>query len=317
MQYIIGAAYIMASGLDAVSETLYDAIVSLLYKAVKMNFDSMYLSINSNLGTATAQLSATPESFLGGGVYTMIHNLSDTVIVPIGGAILTMVVCYELISTVMDKNNLHDGDETFIFFRFLGKTCIGVYLLTHVFDIMTGLFEAGSSVVTSAAGVITATTTFNPGAQLDAMLDANFGPTVMFYVDSSSWADVGNLYALMCESMLIAFALKIVGLIIMVVVYARMVEIFIYMSISPMAFATVTNHEWGQIGLKYLRGIFALAFQAFLIMVCVGIYNALISGLTITGDIHTYMWSCGLSAVVLMIMMLKTGSISKSIFNAA
>ena len=231
----------------------------------------------------------------------MIQNLSETVILPIAGLIITYVLCAELIGMVIDKNSMHDVD-TFMFFKFFFKAWVAILIVTHTFDITMAVFDLAQHVVSSAAGVISGDTAIDIDAAIGAMnLDA-YG--------------IPELLLLMLETFIVSFCLKIMGIVITVILYGRMIEIFLACSISPIPFATMTNREWGQTGNNFLRSLLALGFQGFFLMVCVGIYAVLVNDMIIAVNIHTAIFSVASYTVLLCFAMLKSGSLAKSVFGA-
>lgn len=204
---------------------------------------------------------------------------------------------------VIDKNNMHDFD-TGLFFRFLGKACIAVMLVSKTFDIVMAVFDVGSSVVAQAAGSISGSASIDVEAVLVSMLNSQ--------IDTM---EIGELIWLELETMIISLCMKIMSVLITGVLYGRMIEIYLCVSVAPIPAAT-TNREWGSIGTIYLKGLIALAFQGFFIMVCVAIYAVLVSGITVAADLHSALWSVGAYTVILCFSLFKTGSVSKSIFNA-
>jgi hypothetical protein len=233
----------------------------------------------------------------------MIRNLSNTVILPIAGMVITFVVCYELISMLTEKNNMHDID-TWMFFKYIFKMMIAVYLLSNTYTITMAIFDLGQHVVNSAAGVISNETAIDV-TQLLANTEA-----------AMVNMELGELVLLALETILVNFGMKIMSMVITVACYGRMIEIYLYTSVAPIPFATLTNREWGQIGNNYLRGLFALAFQAFLMMVCVGIYGALVASIRLSTNLHASLFGIASYTVLLCYTLFKTGSLSKQIFAA-
>jgi hypothetical protein len=225
--------------------------------------------------------------------------------VPIAGIIITYVLCYELITMVLDKNNMHDFD-TSLFFRYLFKACIAVLLLSRTSDIVMAVFDVGSHMVNTAAGAIRGST------------DIPVGPTLLaMFRNSLSTMEIGELIGLGMETMICTFCMKIMSVLITVILYGRMVEIYLYVSVAPVPFATLTNREWGSIGTNYIKGVVALAFQGFFIMVCVAIYAVLVRSVSVAANIHSALWQVMAYTVVLCFSLFKTGSLAKSIFHAS
>lgn len=288
----------MQSILDAINEW----IKNLLIGAIKGNLSTMFGDVNDKVGTIAAEVGKTPQAW-NANIFSMIQTLSENVIVPIAGLVITYVLCYELISMVIDRNNLHDFD-TFLFFKWFFKAWVAVFLVTHTFDITMAVFDVAQHVVARSAGVVGGSTSIDAAAALSSLQGG---------LDS---LEIPELLLLTMETTLVSFGMKIMSIIITVVVYGRMIEIYLYCSVSPIPFATLTNREWGQIGNNYLRSLIALGFQGFLIMVCVGIYAVLVKSMVIADNLHTAIFSLAAYTVLLCFMLLKSGSIAKSLLNA-
>ena len=267
------------------------------------NLSTMFGDVNDKVGTIAGEVSKTPSTW-NAGIFSMVQTLSENVIVPIAGMVISFVLIYELISMVIDKNNMHDFD-TGLFFRFLFKACIAVMLLSKTFDIVMAVFDVGSHVVTEAAAQISGSTSLDVEATLTTMFNNQIGNM-----------GIGELIGLGMETMIISLCMKIMSVLITVILYGRMIEIYLYVSVSPIPAATVTNREWGSVGTNYLKGLIALAFQGFFIMVCVAIYAVLVAGVAVAGNLHSALWSVAAYTVILCFSLFKTGSLSKSIFNA-
>ena len=283
-------------------DIITDWIKGILRDCIMGNLDGMFDQINSEVGEVAANVGMTPAAW-NAGVFSMIRNLSDNVVVPIAGMIITFVLCYELISMLMEKNNFHDF-ETYAIYKWVLKAFIAVYLVTHTFDITMAIFELGQNVVQQSAGIITGTTSLDfatvigdVSAQLEAM-------------------ELGELFGLLVETMLLKITMPILSFCVMIVLVGRMIEIYIYCSIGAIPFATMTNREWGQMGNNYLRGLVALGLQGFFIMICVAIYAVLIGQITSGTNLHIAIWQCAGYTVLLCFSLFKTGSVSRSIFNA-
>ena len=269
---------------------------------IESNLTNMFTDVNDKVGTIAAEVGQTPSGW-NGSIYTMVRGLSDNVIVPIAGIIITFVLCYELITMITEKNNMHEMD-TWMFFKWFFKAAVAIYLLTNTFNIVMAVFDIGQHVVGGAAGVIGSNTSIDIVSTLDAM---RTGMEAM---------EIGELLGLAIETLLVSLCLKIMSILITVILYGRMIEIYLTVSVAPIPFATMTNREWGNIGTNYFRSLFALAFQGFLIMVCVGIYAVLVNNMIIANNIHSALFSVAAYTVILCFSLFKTGSLSKSIFNA-
>ena len=281
---------------------IWDAIKDLLKEIINSNLENMFTDVNNNVSTIAAQVGTTPQGW-NNSIFNMIRNLSDTVVLPIAGLILTFVLCYELITMVTEKNNMHDVD-TFMFFKYIFKCGIAVYLVSHTFDITMAIFDVAQTIINSASGAISHDTHIDISSAL-----TNLGATM----DSMG---IGDLMLLVLETALVSMAMNIVGIIITVILYGRMIEIYITTSVAPIPFATMTNREWGSIGNNYLKSLFALGFQGFFMMVCVGIYAVLIRSFTISDDLHTTLFTIAAYTVILCFSLFKTSTLSKSIFQA-
>ena len=288
----------MESILDKITEWLK----TMLVEGIITNLSGMFDNVNQQVGEIAGQVGLTPAAW-NAGVFSMIRSLSESVIIPIAGVILAFVMTYELIQMVIDRNNLHDID-TWIFFKWIFKTFVAVLLVTHTFDIVMGIFDMAQSVVNSASGVISA----------DASVD--LATTVADLQTRLSAMELGPLFGLWFQSLFIGFTMQALSICIFLVIYGRMIEIYLVTSVGPIPMATMVNREWGGMGQNYLRSLLALAFQAFLIMVCVGIYAVLVQNIAMETDIIKAVWTTLGYTVLLCFTLFKTGSLAKSIFNA-
>ena len=234
-------------------------------------------------------------------VFSFIKSINDSVIIPIAGLIITAVLCIELINMVMQKNNMHDTD-TFEFFKYIIKMWIAVWLVSHAFDFSMAVFDVAQNLVNKAAGVI------NTSAVVT-------GDEIVAMVDGLKEKGLGELLGILLETSMVKLAIQAVSIVIMLVVYGRMFEIYIYASVSAIPFATMGNKEWGQIGNNYIKGLFALGLQGLFLMVCFGIYAVLIKTIEIT-DIHASIFAVLGYSVLLGLMLLKSGTLAKSVMNA-
>ena len=287
---------------DGIFEAIEEWMRGLLTGMVESNLTTMFTDVNEKTGEIAAQVGQTPQGW-NGSIFSLIQNLSDSVIVPIAGMIITFVLCYELISMFTEKNNMHEVD-TWMFFKYFVKMWIAVYLVSNTFTITMAVFDVGQNVVNSAAGLVSG----------DTSIDISSAITDLSTTLESM--EIGELVILALETLIVSFCMKIMSVLITVILYVRMIEIYLYTSIAPIPFATMTNKEWGNIGNNYLKGLFALAFQGFFMMVCVGIYAVLVNAMTISSDLHAAMFSVAAYTVILAFSLFKTGSLSKSIFNA-
>ena len=275
-------------------ELLIDGIIS--------NLSGTFDTVNTKVGEIAGEVGMTPAGW-NGGIFNMIRGLSETVIVPIAGIILTFVMCYELIQLIVEKNNLHDFD-TWIFWKWIFKTFCAVLIVTNTWNIVMAVFDMAQSVVNQSAGVIIS----------DAGIDIS-GVVGDLETTLADWS-IGALLGLWFQSIFVGLCAHILTIAIILVIYGRMIEIYLVTSIGPIPFATMVNREWGHTGQNYLRSLLALGFQAFLIMVCVGIYAVLVQNIAVGDNITTAIWECLSYTVLLCYTLFKTGSLAKSLFGA-
>ena len=275
-------------------EVLIDGIIS--------NLSGTFDTVNAKVGEIAGEVGMTPSGW-NGGIFNMIRSLSETVIVPIAGIILTFVMCYELIQLIVEKNNLHDFD-TWIFWKWIFKTFCAVLIVTNTWNIVMAVFDMAQSVVNQSAGVIIS----------DAGIDIS-GVVGDLETTLADWS-IGALLGLWFQSIFVGLCAHILTIAIILVIYGRMIEIYLVTSIGPIPFATMVNREWGHTGQNYLRSLLALGFQAFLIMVCVGIYAVLVQNIAVGDNITTAIWECLGYTVLLCYTLVKTGSLAKSLFGA-
>lgn len=287
---------------DSIIEAIENWMRDLLTGMVTSNLTTMFTDVNEKTGEIASQVGQTPQGW-NGSIFSLIQNLSNSVIIPIAGMIITFVLCYELITMLTEKNNMHEID-TWMFFKYFFKMWVAVWMVSNTFTITMAVFDVGQHVVNAAGGVISSQTAINVDTMLDAMETA---------MESMN---VGELVILALESMLVSLCMKIMSVLITVILYGRMIEIYLYSSIAPIPFATMSNREWGQVGNNYLRGLLALGFQGFFMMVCVGIYAVLVSTIEISDNMHSALFGVAAYTVILCFSLMKTSSLSKSIFNA-
>ncbi len=283
-------------------DIILDWIKEILRDCIMGNLDGMFDQVNSEVGEIAGNVGTTPAAW-NAGVFSMIRSLSDNVVVPIAGIVLTFVLCYEFINMIIERNNLHDF-ETFAIYKWILKAFVAVYLVTHTFDITMAIFDVAQKIVEQSAGIITGTTSIDFAA---AIADAETQLEAM---------EIGELFGLLVETMLLRVTMPIMSLCVMLVLVGRMIEIYIYCSVGAIPFATMTNREWGQMGNNYLRGLMALGLQGFFIMVCVAIYAVLVSHIGSAANLHLAIWQCAGYTILLCFSLFKTGGVSKSILNA-
>ncbi len=283
-------------------DKLKDLLRDILIGSIQANFESMFGEMNEKIGVIATDVGQTPMGW-NKEVYTFIKSINDDVIIPIAGLIITAVLCIELIQMVMQRNNMQDADS-FELYKYIIKAFIAVYLASHAFEFSMAVFDVAQTLVNKAAGVVGASTTFT-------------SEELLATIETLKELDLGKLFTLVIETTLYKFILWVVGILINVIVCGRMFEIYVYSSISSIPFSTMGNKEWGQIGTNYIKGLFALGLQGLFLMICLGIYNVLIKTVVISGaNFTTALTSIVGYAILLCVMMFKSGSISKSVMNA-
>lgn len=287
--------------MDFILDKITDWIKDLLVSGIMDNLTGMFESVNQQVGNIATQVGTTPADF-SPGVFEMIRNISESVIIPIAGLILTFIACYELIQMIIDHNNLSNF-ETWIFFKWIFKTFVAVVLISNTFNITMAVFDVSQHVINSSAGIISSETA----------IDASALETIE---ETLKAMDVGPLFGLFLQSFIVQFTMSALSIIIFIIVYGRMIEIYLMTSLAPIPFSTFANREQSQIGQNYLRSLFALGFQGFLIMICVGIYAVLIQNVSISEDIIASIWGVMGYTVLLCFTLFKTGYLAKSVFNA-
>ena len=283
---------------DRITEWLRTLLVS----GIMSNLTGLFDGLNEKVSEIAANVGTTPQAW-NGNVFNMIRSLSDNVVVPIAGIILTFVMVYELIQMVIERNNMHDLD-TFFLFKWIFKTFFAVLIVSNTWNIVMGVFDLAQNVVNNAAGVIIGDTTLSVD---DVVVDLEARLMDM---------DVGALFGLWFQSMLMGLISWAMSICIFVICYGRMIEIYLITSLAPIPAATVGNREWGQMGQNYLKSLFALGFQAFLMIVCVAIYAVLVRTIAVDADVTKAVWTCIGYSVLLCFSLFKTSSLSKSVFGA-
>ena len=283
------------------TEWITEWLKGLLIEGIMGNLTGLFDTVNTRVGEIAVQVGTTPAAW-NAGVFSLIRQISETVILPIAGLILTFVATYELIQMLIDRNNLHDID-TWLFFKWIFKTAAAILILSNTFNIVNAVLDVSQSVIARSAGVIQGSTDITPDmlATLEATLET---------------MELGSLLGLFMQTMLIGLTMKALSIIIFVLVYGRMLEIYMLTSLAPIPVATLSNREVGQMGQNYLKSLFAVGFQGLLILLCVDIYGVLVQGISTSGDPIGAIWGCVGYTVLLCFMLFKTGSISKSIFGA-
>ena len=287
--------------MDSIISAIQDWIKEMLVGGIMSNLSGMFDAVNLQVAEIAGDVGTTPANF-SPGVYSMIRNLSESVIIPIAGLILTFIACYELIQLIIDHNNLANF-ETWIFFKWIFKTFVAVTLITNTFNIVMAVFDVAQNVVNASSGILSAGTAVD-ASTLEAMEETLMG------------MDIGPLLGLFLQSIIVQITMYALSIVIFIIVYGRMVEIYLLTSLVPIPFATFGNREQSQIGQNYLRSLLALGFQGFLIMICVGIYAVLIQSISFSDNIISSIWGAMGYTVLLVFTLFKTGAIARSVFNA-
>ena len=288
--------------MDFIWDSITDWLKEVLVSGIVSNLSGMFDSTNEQIGEIAGQVGLTPQAW-NSGIFNMIQNLSNNVVLPLAGAILAIVMTLELIQLITDRNNLNDVD-TWMFFKWVFKSAAAVLIVSNTWTIVMGIFDAAQSVVNGAAGVMIGNTSIDIS-------------TVVTDLESRLMEmDVGPLLGLWFQSLFVGICTWAITICIFIVIYGRMIEVYLVTSVAPIPMATMANREWGQMGQNYLRTLFALGFQAFLIMVCVAIYSVLVQNISVSTDISTAIWTCMGYTVLLCFCLFKTSSLARSVFNA-
>lgn len=282
-------------------QQLTDWLKELLISGIMNNLSGAFDAVNQQVGQIAVDVGKTPAQFLPG-VYSMVRNISESVILPVAGIIMTFIACYELIQMIISHNNLANF-ETWIFWKWIFKTFVAVSLVSNTFNITMAVFDVAQWVVRRSGGLITRSTA----------IDTSVLSTLRSTLEQM---DIGALFGIFLQSFVVQVCLYLLSAIIFVIINGRMVEIYLMTSLAPIPFATFGNSEQSMMGQNYLKSLFALGFQGFLIMICLGIYAVLIQTVSFTADIAGSLWSVMGFTILLAFVLFKTGSLAKSILNA-
>ena len=283
---------------DKVTEWLEELLIG----SIMSNLTGLFDNVNRQVAGIADNIGATPQAW-NGGVFGMIRNLSDNVILPIAGVILALVATLELIQMIVDRNNMHDMD-TFMLAKWVFKTACAVVIVTNTWNIVMAVFDVAQSVVSRTSGLVIADT------------DIRIDSVIVGLEAKLAEMELGALFGLWVQSMFVGFTMWALAICIFIITYGRMIEIYLVTSVAPIPMATMANREWGQMGQNYLRSLFALGFQAFLIIICVAIYAILVRGIAVESDVSTAIWTCMGYTVLLCFTLFKTSSLARSIFHA-
>ena len=283
-------------------DALTDWLKELLVSGILSNLSGMFDSVNDKVGDISTQVGMTPQAW-NSGIFSMVQTLSETVILPIAGVILAFIMTLELIQLITDKNNLHDVD-TWMFFKWAFKTACAVLIVTNTWNIVMGVFDVAQSVVASASGVISGSTSID----LNTII-----PDLQTQLEAM---ELGPLLGLWVQSIFVGITMWALTICVFIITFGRMIEIYLVTSVAPIPMAAMLGKEFGGMGQNYLKSLFALGFQGFLIMVCVAIYAVLVQGIAVSGDVSSAIWTCMGYTVLLCFTLFKTGSLTKSVFAA-
>ena len=283
---------------DKITEWLKELLIG----SIMSNLTGLFDNVNRQVASIADNVGATPQAW-NGGVFGMIRNLSDNVILPIAGVILALVATLELIQMIVDRNNMHDMD-TFMLAKWVFKTACAVVIVTNTWNIVMAVFDVAQSVVSRASGLVIADT------------DIRIDSVIVGLEAKLAEMELGALFGLWVQSMFVGFTMWALAICIFIITYGRMIEIYLVTSVAPIPMATMANREWGQMGQNYLRSLFALGFQAFLIIICVAIYAILVRGIAVENDVSTAIWTCMGYTVLLCFTLFKTSSLARSVFHA-
>ena len=287
--------------MDAILQQIADWLKEMLVDGIMNNLSGMFDAVNRQVEDVATQVGTTPANF-SPGVFGLVRGISESVIIPVAGIFLTFIACYELIQLIIEHNNLANF-ETFVIFKWIFKTFVAVMLITNTFNIVMAVFDVAQHVINSSAGLIGGSTAIDAAA-LDSLRD------------TLEAMDLGPLLGLFLQSFIVQVCSTILSVAIFVIVYGRMVEIYLMTSLAPIPFSTFGNREQSHIGQNYLRALFALGFQGFLIMICIGIYAVLVQTVSFTDDIIGSIWGIMGYTVLLCFSLFKTGTLAKSVMNA-
>jgi len=286
---------------ETVLKAISDWIKSLLTAAIMSNLNGLFDDVNTQVGNIAQQVGTKPSNFEPR-VFAMIEALSRNVVLPIAGVILTFIACYELIQLITEHNNMAQFEPALLM-KWIFKTAISVWMISNTFDIIMAVFDVTQQVVANSSGIISGNTRVN-----------DIGLSLL--QSSMMQMDVGPLFGLFLQSFFIGITMRILSIVIFVIVYGRMIEIYMMVSLAPVPMATWGNHEQSHMGQNYLKCLFALGFQGFLILICVAIYAVLIQSVAISGDAINSIWSIVGYTVLLCFSLFKTSSVTKSVLGA-
>lgn len=288
--------------MDSIFDKIEQYFTDLLIGIIEQNLTGLLTDVNDKVGTIAGEVGKTPQMW-NGSIFGMIQSLSDTVVVPIAGMVMTAILCYELISMLMEKNNMHDID-TWMFFKWIMKSAVAIYFVTNTFDIVMAVFDVAQHMVDASASAINTNTNIDITSAVTSMIDGLVGKSV------------AELATIALETGVVKLTMTAISIVITVILYGRMIEIYLAGSVAAIPLATMANRDWSQVGTNYLRSLAALGLQGFFIMVCVGIYAVLVNTITISDNIHISVLAIMTYTIILCFSLFKTSSLAKSVMNA-
>lgn len=288
--------------MDFLWESITGWLKEVLVSGIISNLSGLFDTMNEQVGEIAGQVGTTPQAW-NSGIFNMVHSLSETVILPVAGVILAFVMTLELVQLLLDKNNYHDI-ESAVIFKWIFKTACAILIVSHTWDIVMGVFDLTQGVVNQAAGVIIGNTAIDITG---VMTDLEERLMAM---------ELGPLIGLWFQSLFVGLTMWALVICIFIIVYGRIIEIYLMVSMAPLPMAAMLGKEFGGMGQNYLRSLLALGFQAFLIMVCVAIYAVLVQHIVLDENLSKAIWTCMGYTVLLCFTLFKTGSLTKTILGA-
>ena len=208
-----------------IGELIEEWIKGVLIDGITGNLSGLFDTVNQKVGEVAGDVGMTPQGF-NSSIFNMLKNLSETVILPIAAAILALVMCYELIQMITEKNNMHDID-TFLFFKWAFKSAAAILIVANTWNIVMGIFDATQSVVNQSAGVIISDTSIDIASVL---------PDLESRLEEMN---VGGLLGLWFQTLFVGLTVHILSICIFLVIYGRMIEIYLVTSLGPIPLSFV------------------------------------------------------------------------------
>lgn len=270
---------------DSTVQKLMNGFRDIFYELAYSNLSNMLSDLNEKVATISTELSTAPDAWQGGTIWELIVKIAEQVALPVAGTVFTFVVLWELISMLVQPNNLADIDFVSVLMKWLIKTIVAAWFISNALTICNCFFGIGASMVSKTTTVLNQQVTDNTqGSVLLKYLSDNYGDQD----EDAESGDVSGLISLTVSTWFIDVIIKFMGILITIILYSRMISIYLHCAVAPLPMATVTNHHMSNIGIGYMKNVFALAMQAVLMMICVAIYGVLVANVfdpnTITLD---------------------------------